>query len=143
MNDRTVHAAYDGIEVVRYDRAGKWYLEPTDPTLKRQQVSIADAVAAARWGKRYANGQIHLGRCGGSRFDSLVQQEQRINVTGRQGTRIYLRDRDVSFPVHNPTVSEIRAKISALHARRPGRGAGQRAAKEAADLLQTLLDRET
>ena len=39
MSDRTVHVSYPGMEIVRYDRAGKWYLEPTNPTLPRQKVT--------------------------------------------------------------------------------------------------------
>lgn len=50
MRDRRVHATYPGMEIVRYNRAGKWYLEPTDPRLRRQHVGIGDAVRSARWG---------------------------------------------------------------------------------------------
>jgi hypothetical protein len=70
MADRTVHASYSGMEIVRYDRAGKWYLEPTDPTLQRRQVSIDQAVAAARLA---SEGNVFLGRPGGTAFDKKVR----------------------------------------------------------------------
>lgn len=69
---RTVHARYPGMEVVRYDRAGKWYLEPTDPSLKRQPVSITDAAKQAVWA--LANGgEVLFGRPGGTMFDAKVR----------------------------------------------------------------------
>lgn len=70
--DRTVHAEYQDMEIVRYDRAGKWYLEPTIPGLKRQNVSIKKAVASAKWGIENANGVWHMRRPGGARFDFLM-----------------------------------------------------------------------
>lgn len=38
-NDRTVHATLhdQDAEVVRYDRAGKWYLEPREAELRRRK----------------------------------------------------------------------------------------------------------
>jgi hypothetical protein len=73
MSDRTVHASYRGMEVVRYDRAGKWYLEPRDRTLKRQHVTLSEAVNAAIWGRKYGNGTFFLGLCGGTAFDAKVK----------------------------------------------------------------------
>jgi hypothetical protein len=73
MNDRIVHADYDGMEIVRYDRAGKWYLEPTNPALKRQAVTIGQAVHSALWGEANAMGRIFLGRAGGKKFDAMVR----------------------------------------------------------------------
>ena len=70
--DRTVHAGYDGMEVVRYDRAGKWYLEPTDTSLRRQPVTVFEAAIAARWGRANANGWVELGLSGGRTFDRLA-----------------------------------------------------------------------
>jgi len=72
-SDRTVHASYDGMEIVRYDRAGKWYLEPTDPTLRRQHVTVDAAARAARWGRANANGTTTFGLHGGSTFDRLAR----------------------------------------------------------------------
>jgi len=59
------------MEVVRYERAGKWYLEPTNKSLPRQLVTITDAVAYAKW-LADGDGVIHLGLPGGQRFDHLV-----------------------------------------------------------------------
>ena len=73
--DRTVHASYPGMEIVRYDRAGKWYLEPTDPRLKRQHVTIKQAVGSALWALGNG-GQVFFGRSGGSRFDTLVRGQE-------------------------------------------------------------------
>lgn len=69
--DRTVHAlTADGAEVVRYERAGKWYVEV--PVGQRQsrggrtRISIDEAVALAR------DGEAKLGLYGGARFDRKV-----------------------------------------------------------------------
>ena len=74
--DRTVHGwAADGSEIVRYDRSGKWYLEPLPATgRKRRQLKIADAARIATLGKPV------LGRAGGTRFDVLVRREQERNA---------------------------------------------------------------
>lgn len=45
MSDRTIHAVIDGVyELVRYDRAGKWYVEGAT---KRRALTLAEAVALA------------------------------------------------------------------------------------------------
>lgn len=64
--DRTVHAqATNGDELVRYDRAGKWFLEWSGG---RRRVLFAEAVAlASRPGM-----QVHLGKPGGAAFDRYV-----------------------------------------------------------------------
>lgn len=72
MLNRRVHARYDGMVIVRYDRAGKWYLEPTSPLLSRQHVKVSEAVQSALWGVQYANGVIHTGVPGGGTFDRKV-----------------------------------------------------------------------
>lgn len=66
-NDRTVHGITpDGCEIVRYDRAGKWYLE--DGAGKRvRALRIADAAALA------AQGRAHLDKPGGQSFDKKVR----------------------------------------------------------------------
>jgi len=72
MNDRRVHArSRGGLEVVRYDRAGKWYLEPGREDLPRQAVTIADAVKTARFIEK-DDGEVFRGLPGGSRFDKLL-----------------------------------------------------------------------
>lgn len=72
--DRTVHCTivpHDGarIEIVRYDRAGKWWYESDG---KRRQIKLAEAVkfaadtrSAVIW---------HEGRYGGTRFDDAVRR---------------------------------------------------------------------
>jgi hypothetical protein len=67
-NDRRVHARTPaGNEVVRYDRAGKWYVESAD--LPREKLTIDQAVQMA-----LAPGTtINFGLSGGSRFDALVR----------------------------------------------------------------------
>jgi hypothetical protein len=72
MSDRTIHAAYDGMEIVRYDRTGKWYLEPTDSRLPRQQVPIAKAVDSALWAVAHG-GWVKRRLPGGQRFDRLIE----------------------------------------------------------------------
>jgi hypothetical protein len=71
--DRTVHARYPNMEIVRYDRAGKWYLEPTISRAKRQRITLADAVAQAAWAQRHHRGEIFFGRPGGMSFDRKVK----------------------------------------------------------------------
>lgn len=71
-DDRTVHAQYKDMEIVRYDRAGKWYLEPTLPGLRRQHVSIKVAVQSAKWGMENAGGSWYPGLHGGSTFDGMM-----------------------------------------------------------------------
>lgn len=62
----------DGIDVVRYDMAGKWYLEPHDDDKPRQHVSVTAASAyvgeVLLGGKGVANTGLH----GGARFDYLL-----------------------------------------------------------------------
>lgn len=88
MDDRRVHARYTDMEIVRYDRAGKWYLEPTIPGLKRQHVTISDAARAARWGIANADGSHTPGIPGGGAFDRLVEiseEEAVARSLGRPG----------------------------------------------------------
>ena len=68
--NRRVHAVTaERWEVVRYDRAGKWYVEYPD---HRLPITIGDAAlfATARGAEAF------LGRPGGSRFDSLVGRKR-------------------------------------------------------------------
>ena len=63
--NRRVHASSDQMEVVRYNRTSKWYLEPTNRDLPRQKVTIDEAV-------RYAAGfcdTVNLNLSGGTTFD--------------------------------------------------------------------------
>lgn len=74
QSDRTVHAEDEGIEVVRYDRAGKWFVESKRPSalLPARPVTLLRAAEVAlRCNER--GGTIHLRRPGGSRFDAKVR----------------------------------------------------------------------
>ncbi len=78
MNDRRVHAANSKMEVVRYERAGKWYLEPVDPALPRQNVSVRDAAAYVLWWANQSDPMDHHeGLLGGSRFDALIKSRRK------------------------------------------------------------------
>ena len=70
MDDRRVHAVTAiGSEVVRYGRAGKWYLEAAGE--KRQPLSLAAAVRlAAGW-----DADLRLGLPGGRMFDAAVRRK--------------------------------------------------------------------
>lgn len=65
--DRTVHgrSVADAWEVVRYDRAGKWYIEHTDGRRVRVTVQHAATVAAA--------GAFFPRLPGGRVFDQMVR----------------------------------------------------------------------
>lgn len=69
MTDRRVHAVLaDGSEIVRYDRAGRWYVE--EPTGHRYRVRFGDAVhLASGRGVR-----LNAGLPGGRRFDCGVRE---------------------------------------------------------------------
>ena len=77
MDDRRVHAEAPGVQVVRYDRRGHWYVEFAEnygrPGLRaeRFRVDIRSAVAEARSLEK-RGGRIHLGIPGGGAFDRMV-----------------------------------------------------------------------
>jgi hypothetical protein len=61
--DRTVHGmTVEGYEIVRYDRAGKWYVEGNG---YRTHVSVSKAATLAT----EPGGRVFLGLGGGGRFD--------------------------------------------------------------------------
>jgi hypothetical protein len=67
MNDRRVHAVTsEGWEIVRYDRAGKWYAERPDG---RDRITFHMAVYHAT----RAGAKSQLGIPGGTRFDASVR----------------------------------------------------------------------
>lgn len=72
-SDRTVHAAYPDWEVVRYDRAGKWFLEPTRPMISCRRVTLNAAARAALEGVA-DGGVIYFGKPGGRMFDAKVRK---------------------------------------------------------------------
>ncbi len=69
MDRRVYGTNEDGSEVVRYDRAGKWYLEKSGEA--RRKLSIKEAVEIVAGWEHEAVGGPRLGLVGGSRFDSL------------------------------------------------------------------------
>jgi hypothetical protein len=71
--ERTVHARNASIEVVRYDRAGKWYCEsrqggPRVSLTLDQAVNIGWSIAAA------GGGDIVWGQPGGLQFDARLRK---------------------------------------------------------------------
>jgi hypothetical protein len=69
MSDRHVHIRLrDGREVVRYDRAGKWYIEHPDG--RRFWLKFAEAVSWAN----DPGAEVFTGLPGGSRFDRAVSR---------------------------------------------------------------------
>jgi len=69
--DRTVHAWGKSGEVVRYERAGKWYWEPN--TGARTKLTLAEAVAKGIWCWYHDAGTVCFARRGGSAFDRGVR----------------------------------------------------------------------
>lgn len=68
MDDRRVHAELGDEQVVRYERAGKWYIESGD-----MRFGIPLNYAARRAVQlREKGGFVHLGIPGGSAFDRRV-----------------------------------------------------------------------
>jgi hypothetical protein len=73
FDDRQVHGyTTDGAAIVRYDRAGKWWVEPEGG--KRRPVKLDEAAALA------AAGRALLNRYGGTRFDATVRALRGSNV---------------------------------------------------------------
>ena len=73
--DRVVHAnnADHTVVLVRYERAGKWYVEVVG-SHKRNHVTTTEAVDIAhQWWRE--GGTPHFGRPGGSRFDHLLRRK--------------------------------------------------------------------
>lgn len=62
------------MEVVRYDRAGKWYLEPVGGVSPRQHVTVKQAAEYAVWALRERQGYFYLDQPGGASFDRLVDR---------------------------------------------------------------------
>jgi hypothetical protein len=77
MEDRRVHARLHRGEIVRYDRAGKWFVEMPENwgrrglPAERIPVTIEEAAERARaW--RDAGGFVFAGVPGGAAFDKRV-----------------------------------------------------------------------
>lgn len=73
--NRVVHARDNTTEVVRYQRASNWYLEPRDGS-QRVRVPIAQAVAeaVAMYEDLQSPGMIFFGQPGGTTFDRLARR---------------------------------------------------------------------
>lgn len=72
MDDRTVHAMTRlGVEIVRYGRAGKWYIEGHRDQ-PRVRITLADAVRLAQQDGATA----FLGRPGGRSFDAKINKHK-------------------------------------------------------------------
>lgn len=70
LGDRRVHARMpNGVEVVRYDRAGKWYEESEG---QRKHIGINQAVDDALLPGAY----VFLGVPGGQTFDAKVRRRR-------------------------------------------------------------------
>jgi hypothetical protein len=74
--DREVHAGFpDGGAIVRYERAGKWYLEyPPDAGIKRKLITLKEAVALTIEHEGKPGSFVGLGRAGGLAFDSAYHR---------------------------------------------------------------------
>lgn len=72
--DRTVHAEWGDMKLVRYDKAGKWFIEYDPPRLRSaRQIRLHDAALLALEMVRHG-GQIMLGKPGGAAFDRSVKR---------------------------------------------------------------------
>jgi hypothetical protein len=76
VTDRIVHArnTVDRVDLVRYDRAGKWYLEPYLPGLPRQLVTLKQAVDYALWLISEDRGWVNYDKPGGQTFAARVRR---------------------------------------------------------------------
>lgn len=74
--DRQVHAVLDDEQIVRYDRAGKWFIEFSPPRMRpARHVTVREAARRAVEMKE-EGGTIFFGRSGGGSFDRAVRSEQ-------------------------------------------------------------------
>lgn len=77
MSDRTVHVEIllmggGHIEIVRYDRSGKWFYEDKDRPTLRRRLTLAEAAEFARLDRPAVI--WHEGRLGGRAFDAAVRR---------------------------------------------------------------------
>lgn len=72
--DRTVHArSKDGREVVRYDRAGKWWIESPDGS--RIRLNLTAAISEAYMMAHDDGGVVvRWGQPGGQQFDARLRK---------------------------------------------------------------------
>jgi hypothetical protein len=83
-DDRTVHAETGYAEVVRYDRAGKWYVEDKGnhmvrPLGWRTQLRLSEVI---EWMQDQPKGEVtvHWRKRGGKQFDAAIH---RLILSGR------------------------------------------------------------
>jgi len=69
--DRTVHAICDDVELVRYDRAGKWYLET--PQGRSGPLTVMEAATIAHKWIEAKIGRVVYGMPGGNTFERRVR----------------------------------------------------------------------
>ena len=75
MSDRRVHARSftpSLVEIVRYDRAGKWFREAPRELVPRVSLSVRAAAKNAVYLRDEKNGEIFFRLPGGSAFDRHV-----------------------------------------------------------------------
>ncbi len=86
--DRTVHArqdSYPHLEVVRYDRSGKWWLEyPSGTLIPARRVNVTVAADKAAGFLIYRTGTVNFGRPGGRTFDQRVRRKVALHVDRRE-----------------------------------------------------------
>jgi hypothetical protein len=69
--DRVVHASNHEAEIVRYDRAGKWYIEYRDGDRRRISLEQAAKFALQLYER---DGVILTGKPGGRAFDRTIHE---------------------------------------------------------------------
>jgi hypothetical protein len=69
--DRRVHAECATFEVVRYERAGKWYVESKVPLVPCEHIGVSQAAHRAI-AAEVLGGEINYGVPGGKVFDRKV-----------------------------------------------------------------------
>ena len=73
--DRRVHAQSGECQIVRYERAGKWYMEWDPPRLRPARALTVDDAALAAWRMRRETpaATIYFGVPGGQVFERRVR----------------------------------------------------------------------
>ncbi len=80
--DRRVHAWGQSGEVVRYDKAGKWYWEPKQTVSghpPRVKLTLQEAVDKGMWCWYDDAGTVCLDRPGGGAFDRSVRARHHVD----------------------------------------------------------------
>lgn len=122
-DDRTVHATTsDGVQVVRHNRAGKWYAEQDRPH-RRMPITFAEAVELAQ----KPGSVVHYGLPGGGRFDAAVPPADDGCVAVAE---------DTTTPEQDARMDIMREVVAWLRARR----VHNMSAREAADELERQIE---